>query len=197
MDLATESVVVPPSMVKVTNNNNINNNINNNNNNNSTSCADSVTTATLANNNNQLIMDEELFTPIQRFYDGCNIFITGGTGFLGKSKYFPSATSPRFTPPGSIVSGFLDHDLPCPSPHEKPEIAFLERHEREKKKHTHFATDPLFYFHVHRFIAVLINKLLTSCSSIDTIYLLVRNKKGKDVHSRIEDIFDDPVSISP
>lgn len=25
-------------------------------------------------------------TPIQSFYDNCNIFITGGTGFLGKSK---------------------------------------------------------------------------------------------------------------
>lgn len=77
------------------------------------------------NNNNQLIMDEDSFTPIQKFYDNCNIFITGGTGFLGK---------------------------------------------------------------------MLINKLLTACSTIDTIYLLVRNKKGKDVHARVEDIFDDPVS---
>lgn len=38
------------------------------------------------NNNNQLIIDEESFTPIQKFYDNCNIFITGGTGFLGKSE---------------------------------------------------------------------------------------------------------------
>lgn len=42
---------------------------------------------TLTNNNSQLIMDEEPFTPIQKFYDNCNIFITGGTGFLGKSRY--------------------------------------------------------------------------------------------------------------
>lgn len=105
MDLATESVVVPPSMVKVTNNNNnIMNNINNNNNN--SSCADSVTTATLANNNNQLIMDEELTTPIQRFYDNCNIFVTGGTGFLGKSKFCFSKCS-QFSPPVSIVSFFF------------------------------------------------------------------------------------------
>lgn len=41
----------------------------------------------LANNNSQLIMDEEPFTPIQKFYDNCNIFVTGGTGFLGKSMY--------------------------------------------------------------------------------------------------------------
>lgn len=41
----------------------------------------------LANSNSQLIMDEEPFTPIQKFYDNCNIFITGGTGFLGKSTY--------------------------------------------------------------------------------------------------------------
>lgn len=37
--------------------------------------------------NSQLIMDEEPFTPIQKFYDNCNIFITGGTGFLGKSRW--------------------------------------------------------------------------------------------------------------
>lgn len=52
-----------------------------------------------------------------------------------------------------------------------------------------------FLFCFYLLSTVLINKLLTACSSIDTIYLLVRNKKGKDVHSRIEDIFDDPVSI--
>lgn len=62
MDLATETII--PPMAKATEN----------------------ITATLSNNNNQLIMDEELFTPIQKFYDNCNIFITGGTGFLGKSK---------------------------------------------------------------------------------------------------------------
>lgn len=44
-------------------------------------------------------------------------------------------------------------------------------------------------------IIVLINKLLTACSSINTIYLLVRSKKGKDVDSRIAEIFEDPVSI--
>lgn len=63
MDLATEIVV--PAMGKV---------------------ASETVMATLANNNNQLIMDEEALTPIQKFYDNCNIFITGGTGFLGKSK---------------------------------------------------------------------------------------------------------------
>lgn len=64
MDLATETII-PPMAAKATEN---------------------TSTATLSNNNNQLIMDEELFTPIQKFYDNCNIFITGGTGFLGKSK---------------------------------------------------------------------------------------------------------------
>lgn len=62
MDLVTETII--PPMAKATEN----------------------IAATLSNNNNQLIMDEELFTPIQKFYDNCNIFITGGTGFLGKSK---------------------------------------------------------------------------------------------------------------
>lgn len=65
-------------------------------------------------------------TPIQQFYTKCNIFITGGTGFLGK---------------------------------------------------------------------VLLNKILTSCPGIENIYLLVRNKRGKDVHSRVEEIFEDPVSV--
>lgn len=38
------------------------------------------------------------------------------------------------------------------------------------------------------------DKLLRTCD-IENIYLLIRSKKGKDVHSRIEEIFDDPVSL--
>lgn len=41
----------------------------------------------LPNCNGSLIMEEESMTPIQKFYDNCNVFITGGTGFLGKSEY--------------------------------------------------------------------------------------------------------------
>ncbi|XP_012265217.2 fatty acyl-CoA reductase wat-like [Athalia rosae] len=63
-------------------------------------------------------------TPIQEFYAHQKVFITGGTGFLGK---------------------------------------------------------------------VLIEKLLRSCPDISTIYLLIRSKKGKDVHNRLEAIFDDPI----
>jgi fatty acyl-CoA reductase len=63
-------------------------------------------------------------TTLQQFYSGQSIFITGGTGFLGK---------------------------------------------------------------------LLIEKLLRSCPGIVSIYLLVRPKKGKDVHQRAEEIFDDPV----
>lgn len=66
----------------------------------------------------------EKFTPIQEFYYGQSIFITGGTGFLGK---------------------------------------------------------------------LLIEKLLRTCPGIVSIYLLVRPKKGKDVHQRTEEIFDDPL----
>lgn len=40
---------------------------------------------------------------------------------------------------------------------------------------------------------ILLNKLFTSCPGIENIFLLVRNKKGKDVHSRVEEIFDDPI----
>lgn len=42
---------------------------------------------------------------------------------------------------------------------------------------------------------MLLYKLLHSCPGIENIFLLVRQKKGKDVHSRVEEIFDDPVSI--
>lgn len=63
-------------------------------------------------------------TPIQSFYNDTNIFITGGTGFLGK---------------------------------------------------------------------ILIEKLLRTCPDIRSIYLLIRTKKGKNMHSRVADIFDDPI----
>lgn len=42
---------------------------------------------------------------------------------------------------------------------------------------------------------ILIEKLLRSCSGISTIYVLVRPKKGQDVLQRIENLFEDPVSI--
>lgn len=38
---------------------------------------------------------------------------------------------------------------------------------------------------------VIIEKLLRTCPTIESIYILVRPKQGKDVHSRIEEIFDD------
>jgi FlaA1/EpsC-like NDP-sugar epimerase len=41
---------------------------------------------------------------------------------------------------------------------------------------------------------VLLEKILRTCSSVDTIYLLIRNKKGKEPRQRIEEIFASPVS---
>jgi len=66
----------------------------------------------------------EKLSPIQEFYHGQSVFITGGTGFMGK---------------------------------------------------------------------LLIEKLLRTCPGMMSIYLLVRPKKGKDVHQRTEEIFDDLV----
>lgn len=40
---------------------------------------------------------------------------------------------------------------------------------------------------------VLIEKLLRSCPGVENLYLLVRQKKGKDIYTRIEEIFEDPV----
>lgn len=71
-----------------------------------------------------LILEQSNLSPIQQFYNGQSIFITGGTGFVGK---------------------------------------------------------------------LLIEKLLRECPGISFIYLLIRPKKGKDMHQRIEEIFDDPV----
>lgn len=40
---------------------------------------------------------------------------------------------------------------------------------------------------------VIIDKLLRTCPGIENIYLLIRKKKGKDIHTRIDELFDDPV----
>lgn len=64
-------------------------------------------------------------SPMQQFYQNKSIFLTGGTGFLGK---------------------------------------------------------------------VIMEKLLRTCQ-IDTMYVLIRAKKGKDISTRIEDMVNDVVSI--
>ncbi|XP_076750890.1 fatty acyl-CoA reductase wat [Xylocopa sonorina] len=69
-------------------------------------------------------LEESNLSPIENFYNGQSIFVTGGTGFMGK---------------------------------------------------------------------LLIEKLLRDCSGISFIYLLIRPKKGKDVHERVEELFDDPL----
>lgn len=42
---------------------------------------------------------------------------------------------------------------------------------------------------------MLLEKLLRTCTGIDTIYLLIRPKKDKDIYSRVDEIFDDLVSF--
>lgn len=42
---------------------------------------------------------------------------------------------------------------------------------------------------------VLIEKLLRSCSQIDKIYILIRQKKGKEPKQRLEEIFNLKVRI--
>lgn len=42
-------------------------------------------------------------------------------------------------------------------------------------------------------LAVLIEKLLRTCD-VESIYILIRNKKDDDIHTRVGKIFDDPVN---
>lgn len=41
---------------------------------------------------------------------------------------------------------------------------------------------------------VLVEKLLRSCEDVQTVYVLIREKKGKDVHTRMDEIYGDVVS---
>lgn len=41
---------------------------------------------------------------------------------------------------------------------------------------------------------VLLWKLLNSCSSVDTIYVLIRSKRGQDIQTRLENLLEAPVS---
>ncbi|CAB3257432.1 unnamed protein product [Arctia plantaginis] len=40
---------------------------------------------------------------------------------------------------------------------------------------------------------ILVEKLLRCCPGVENLYLLVRQKKGKDIYTRMEEIFEDPV----
>lgn len=41
---------------------------------------------------------------------------------------------------------------------------------------------------------VMIEKILRRCPEVDTIYLLIRPKKGKDPHQRLQEVFKQAVS---
>jgi len=41
---------------------------------------------------------------------------------------------------------------------------------------------------------VLVEKMLRDCSQLDKIYLLVRPKKGKEPSTRVDELFESPVS---
>lgn len=44
---------------------------------------------------------------------------------------------------------------------------------------------------------VITEKLLRTCQDIKVLYLLIREKKGKNSNQRIKDLFDNPVSLIP
>lgn len=80
---------------------------------------------------------------LQKFYDGKNVFVTGGTGrtMISVKKEL-------------IINRISS-------------LGFMGK--------------------------MLIDKLLRTCPGIENIYLLVRPKKGKDIHTRLDEIFDDLV----
>lgn len=41
---------------------------------------------------------------------------------------------------------------------------------------------------------ILVEKLLRSCPDIQTIYILIRGKKGKDIHARMDEIYNNVVN---
>lgn len=41
---------------------------------------------------------------------------------------------------------------------------------------------------------ILVEKLLRACEDLQTIYILIRDKKGKDIHTRMDEIYNDVVS---
>lgn len=83
-----------------------------------------LTTVDLNNKLNKTGGENRDLTPIQEFYNGSVIFLTGSTGFLGQ---------------------------------------------------------------------VMLEKLLRSCPGISTMYILVRNKKGKNIETRVDEIFDEVI----
>lgn len=43
---------------------------------------------------------------------------------------------------------------------------------------------------------ILVEKLLRACEDVQTVYILIRDKKGKDIHTRMDEIYGDVVSES-
>lgn len=67
---------------------------------------------------------------------------------------------------------------------------------RESKISNFYAGRKIFITGATGFLGkVLIWKLLKSCSDIDTIYVLIRAKRGKSDEQRLKEIFSFPVSI--
>lgn len=42
---------------------------------------------------------------------------------------------------------------------------------------------------------LLVEKLLRTCDGIDTVYVMVRDKKGKDINARVDELYSDVVCI--
>lgn len=132
-------------------------------------------------------------TPIQQFYKGKTIFITGGSGFMGKVSICKKKNTQipfseyDFEPAlDSTITSIIEF-LHCFFLLFLYYCCYNYSHILNIKC---FALFICFYF----CFKVLIEKLLYSCSELKEILILIRPKKGKSPESRLDDMFKIPVS---
>ncbi|XP_045538347.1 fatty acyl-CoA reductase wat [Papilio machaon] len=79
----------------------------------------------------------------------------------------------------------VGEDSPAPAPAPAPALSDIQQFYHGKNVLITGATGFLG--------KILVEKLLRCCPGIENLYLLVRRKRGQDIYSRLEDIFEDPV----
>lgn len=80
--------------------------------------------------------------------------------------------------------------------HLKPPVPIVD-HDDNSLIGQFYANKSLFITGATGFIGkALVEKLIRSCSGIKKIYLLIREKRGKDINERLQDLISAQVSVS-